>query len=74
MRTILWPLTAILLLCFGLVLVCFALLATLFSTIASVAATVIIHLLMVQQSPLLVKLMSFLGTEPSHTNHTKETQ
>jgi uncharacterized membrane protein len=65
MRTILWPVTAVLVFVLGVLLFAFALTATLLSTFASAVASGIIQLLITQRSPLLIKLTSFLGTELS---------
>lgn len=74
MKIILWPVTAVALICFGVLLGFAALAATICSLLASASAFAIIKLLAFQKSPLLLELMSLLGTdtEESKIQHTKE--
>lgn len=74
MRTLLWPFTAVALICFGVLLGAAALAATICSLLASASAFAIIKLLAFQQSPALLELMSLLGTdtEQPKTQHDKE--
>ena len=63
MKFLLWPFTALTLLALAIILLVSALIATAFSIVASAAAYLIIDLLLWQESPLLVKLTTFLGTQ-----------
>lgn len=63
MKIIVWPLTALTLLVSAVILIISALVATMFSFVAQAAAFIVIELLVWQESPLLVKLTTFLGTQ-----------
>lgn len=63
MKIIAWPFTALTLLASAVILLVSALAAMLFSLIAQAAAYVIIELLVWQESPALIKLTTFLGTQ-----------
>jgi hypothetical protein len=63
MKILFLPLTLILVVLSGIVLVISAFISTLISLLASLAAYVIIRLVVWQESELLVKLTSILGTQ-----------
>ena len=63
MKIIVWPLTALTLLASAVILLISALVAMTLSMVAQAAAYIIIELLVWQESPLLVKLTTFLGTQ-----------
>lgn len=63
MKIIAWPFTALTLLLSAVILIVSALVATAFSLVAQAAAFIVIELLVWQESQLLVKLTTFLGTQ-----------
>lgn len=63
MKIIAWPFTALTLLLSAVILLVSAFVAMAFSLLAQLAAYIIIEVLVWQESPTLIKLTTFLGTQ-----------